>query len=131
MSIRKNVVKLHIQENAYFLVYHKNIDIGFGPTVALYIYENEFLKFDCFGPNDGHYHILNKQERIYFKKTTVTEQIEKAIHELQNVSPYLLSCANSNIKNFQLNIFEIKNNLETVKQLLYTYENTYYAHLRI
>ena len=49
MSIRKDVLKIDIQENAYFLVYHKNIDIGFGPTVGLYLYNIEYLKFDCFG----------------------------------------------------------------------------------
>ena len=131
MSIRKDVVNLNIQQNAYFLVYHKNIDIGFGPTVALYIYEKEFLKFDCFGPKKGHYHIFNKQERIYFKEQTVTEQIAKAIYELQNVSPYLASCNNSNIKNFELNMFEVKRTLVTVEQILIDYENKYYASLRI
>jgi len=131
MSIRKDVVKLNIQENAYFLVYHKDIDIGFGPTVALYIYEKEFLKFDCFGPKYGHYHILNQQERIYFKEQTVAEQIAKALYELNNVMPYLTSCSNINIKNFELNMFELKAHLLTIEELLFTYENKYYAHLRV
>ena len=131
MSIRKDVVKLNIQQNAYFLVYHKNIDIGFGLTVALYIYEKEFLKFDCFGSNDGHYHILNTEERLYFKEQTVYEQIAKAIYELNNISPYLACCRNIQIKNFQFDIAILKSKLLIVEQLLFTYENKYYASLRV
>ena len=131
MSIRKDVVKLDIQNNAYFLIYHKNIDIGFGPTVALYIYDKEFLKFDCFGSLEGHYHILNKQERIYFKEQTVAQQIAKAIYELQNVSPYLACCTNIEIKSFQFDIAILTAKLVTVEQLLIDYENKYYAHLRV
>ena len=130
MSVRKDVVKLNIQQNAYFLVYHKNLDIGFGSTVALYIYEKEFLKFDFFGSVNGHYHILNKKERIYFNEQTVTEQIAKAIYELNNILPYLESCTNTNIRNFQIDMFELKSKLLIVEQLLFTYEK-YYTHLRV
>jgi len=129
MSIRKDVVKLNIQQNAYFLVYHKNIDIGCGPTVALYIYEKEFLKFDCFGSTEGHYHILNKKERLYFKEQTVAEQIAKALYELENISPYLASCTNIQIKNFQFDIAILKSKLLIVEQLLFSYEK-FYASLR-
>ena len=51
--IRKDICKIDIQDNLYFLVFHKTLTRGFGSSVSLYINNYEFLKFDCFGENKG------------------------------------------------------------------------------
>ena len=38
---------IYIQDNLYFLVFHKTLIKGFGSAVSLYINDYEFLKFDC------------------------------------------------------------------------------------
>ena len=104
MTVRKDVLKIEIQENAYMLVYHKNLDIGFGPALGLYLYDIEYLKFDFFGEEKGHYHIFNKKRdvRIYFKERTVLEQINKVAHELtNNIQTYLEGSKNKKILEFQ------------------------------
>jgi len=115
-TIRKDVVKMNINDKDYLLVYHKDIDIGFGSTVAFYKnHKNkiiEFLKYDCFGKTHGHYHsVLKTKDRIYFTEETVEEQINVACNKLMKIG---IS----------------KNILDEVKELMIDYENKYYKHLR-
>ena len=131
--IRKDVVKMDIQENAYFLVYHKDLDIGFGSTVGLYLYNTEYLKFDCFGEDKGHYHLFNKKTdvRIYFTEKTVLEQINKAKHELtNNIQTYLHASNVKKIHDFQfdMDIFRLK--ILVAIETMLNYEQKYYASLR-
>jgi hypothetical protein len=93
--IRKDPFKIDIQDNLYFLVFHKSIDCGFGPSVSLYINGYEFLKFDCFGRNKGHFHIYGKKsETIFFTENTSLEQINKTSYELTNNIKFYFSCHN-------------------------------------
>jgi len=125
MDIRKDVINIPIQNNAYFLVYHKIVNIGFGPTLILCINNKEIIKFDYFGKEKGHFHIMNG-ERIFLTETTVELQIDKSIKELtDNIDFYIKS-----IKNFKLdkNIFISK--CKDVHILLNEYENKFYKNLR-
>jgi len=132
MQVRKDEYKIKIDKNIYFNVFHKKLDIGFGPAVSLYIHNIEFLKFDCFGKNLGHYHIFNgiNNERIYFSEITVEEQINKILFELtNNINTFLLSSNNKKIKSLILpNDFNLK--IIAIKNKMLEYENNYYAHLR-
>jgi len=118
MSVRKDIVKIPIQANAYFFVYHKNLDIGYGPTLLLVINDKEILKFDCFGNKLGHYHFMNGK-RIFFKESTVDEQIDKSIQEIVK-----------NIDKYNFNKTKLLLKLIEVKTLLIEYENKFYKHLR-
>lgn len=133
MSIRKDVLKIDIQENAYFLVYHKNIDIGFGPTVGLYLYNIEYLKFDCFGQDHGHYHVFNKKTdvRIYFTEKTVLEQINKVKGGLMNtIQSYLQASKNKAIREFHFDMDIFRSKVLIAIEKMLEYEQTHYASLR-
>jgi len=133
MSVRKDVVKIDIQENAYLLVYHKSLDIGMGPTIGLYLFNTEFLKFDCFGIVKGHYHIFNKKnnDRLYFTEPTVSEQIDKSISELtNNITEYLETSPIKKIRNFIFDKDILISKLAEAKQLMVQYENNFYATIR-
>lgn len=133
MALRKDVVKIDIQENAYVLVYHKFLDIGSGSSIGLYLYNKEYLKFDCFGKNKGHYHVNNKKndDRIYFTEQTAKEQIEKTINELTtNINSYLVMSSNIKIKEFVFDDNLLKSKLTEAKQILMGYEDKFYAAMR-
>jgi hypothetical protein len=133
MSVRKDVIKIEIQENAYMLVYHKNIDIGFGSTVGLYLYDKEYLKFDCFGEKHGHYHVFNKKTdvRIYFKEKTVLEQINKVKDEMtNNIQTYLRASTLQQIREFPFNMDVFRSKVLIAIDMMLEYEQNYYASLR-
>jgi len=133
MSLRKDVVKIDIQENAYVLVYHKFLDIGSGSSIGLYLYNTEYLKFDCFGLHKGHYHIFNKKndDRIYFTEQTAKEQIDKSISELSdNITKYLAMSPNKKIRDFVFDNNLLKSKLAEAKRLLIEYEDKFYGPIR-
>lgn len=133
MSLRKDVVKIDIQENAYVLVYHKFLDIGSGSSIGLYLYNTEYLKFDCFGLRKGHYHVFNKKtnDRIYFTEQTAKEQIDKSTSELsENITMYLAMSPNKKIRDFVFDKPLLKSKLAEAKRLLIEYEDKFYAAIR-
>ena len=77
----------------------------------MYKNNNEFLKYDCFGKTQGHYHTTKTKDRIYFIEQTVEEQINFACTELLKV-----------------NVPQDK--IDMVKELMIVYENNFYKHLR-
>ena len=128
MSLRKDVYKLNIQKNAHLLIYHKNLEIGFGPAVSLYIHNIEFLKFDCFGDKLGHYHIYNNSnnETIYFDETTVDDQINRTVIELNDITKYLILNNNNKLKNFKFNMNILAAKIEIMKTIMLDYEKKFY-----
>jgi len=114
-ELRKDVTNLKIQDDVYFQVYWKELAIGNGPAVILYIYNKEILKFDCFGKEKGHYHVdfykLNgsKEDRIFFIENRASEQIERTVFELNtNLNYYLQRNKDHRIRDVHIE----QNNLE-------------------
>jgi hypothetical protein len=133
MSLRLDVVKIDIQENAYLLVYHKFLEIGSGVSIGLYLYNTEFLKFDCFGKSKGHYHIFNKKnkDRMYFTEPTATEQIDKTTSELSNnIAKYLVTSPEKKIRDFVFDKPLLLSKIAEAKQIMIEYENIFYAAIR-
>ena len=130
MALRKDVVKIDIQENAYVLVYHKFLDIGSGSSIGLYLYNTEYLKFDCFGLGKGHFHVFNKKnnKRIYFTEQTAKEQIDKSVDELtNNISKYLALSPNRKIRKFIFDKDQLTTKIAEAKHILIGYEDTFHA----
>jgi len=133
MSLRRDLVKIDIQKNAYVLVYHKFLDIGSGSSIGLYLYNTEYLKFDCFGLRKGHYHVFNKKndDRIYFTEQTVSEQIDKSAEELtNNIAKYLAMSPNRKIREFVFDKDLLTTKIAEAKQIMIDYENRFYAAIR-
>ena len=129
---RNDIYKVTIQDNLYFLVFHKNLPIGFGSALSLYINNFEFLKFDCFGENKGHYHIYNnkKNETIYFTEKTPEEQINKTFELINNINLFLNKSNIINIQNFKIDMDTFLNNLDHIKNKMLEYECNFYSFLR-
>ena len=131
--IRKDIYKIDIQDGLYFLVFHKTFNGGFGSAVSLYINEFEYLKFDCFGENEGHYHIYDDitNEIIYFIEKTCEEQITRTSYELiNNIDTYLNKSKNVDIKNFKINHKDFIDKIDDVKNKMLEYEYNFYSTLR-
>jgi len=130
--MRKNIYKVDIQDNLYFLVFHKTLQKGFGSSVSLCINNYEFLKFDCFGENKGHYHIYDgkKNEEIYFNEKTCEEQINHSCDLIKNINQFLNKSSRIDIKNFVIDINKINEKIDTIKNKMLEYEYNFYSKLR-
>tara|TARA_R110002049_G_scaffold277522_1_gene456044 strand:- start:71 stop:574 length:504 start_codon:yes stop_codon:yes gene_type:complete len=88
-SVRKNIETFMIQPRIEVDVYTKDLARGQGPAISIYIDEYEILKFDCFGPDLGHYHVslgnnLNTfSERFALPAVSRAKQLEWVCFELQ------------------------------------------------
>lgn len=111
-SLRKNVVNHEIQDNVWFQVYWKVLELGRGPAVILYIFDIAVLKFDCFGKDKGHYHVdmyklggLNgvREKRVFLHEDTALKQIDRAVFELRtNLRFYLQHNPDVRIRNIEI-----------------------------
>lgn len=70
---------------------------GSGPCVSLYCHGWEVLRFDCFGEEQGHFHITPftpwslRSRRVEFRERTMEDQIERALFELEHNLEFYLS----------------------------------------
>ncbi len=77
-----------VQPDSYLAVYFKRYDTDIGPGISLYVFENEILRFDCFGADRGHYHSLPclaafpAAERIAFAAESVEMQVNCSAEEI-------------------------------------------------
>lgn len=119
MSLRKDLYKIDIDTDISLLVFHKDIiSVGFGPAISLYINDVEFFKFDCFGPEKGHYHILDG-DRIFFSEKSVIDQIARSITDLNDI-----------IKKYYIDTELLTNKLSEAQRKMVEYETTYYEKSR-
>jgi hypothetical protein len=131
--IRKDIYKVDIQDNLYFLVFHKTFNGGYGSAVSLYVNDYEFLKFDCFGENKGHYHIYDKKknEIIYFTEKTSNEQINRTSYELiNNINEFLKKSTRKDIQKFTIDMDKFLNKINDITNKMLEYEYTFYSSLR-
>jgi hypothetical protein len=130
--IRKDIYKVNIQDNLYFLVFHKTLIKGFGSAVSLYINNFEYLKFDCFGENNGHYHIYDSKinKEIYFTEKTCEEQINKTCELIKNINIFLNKSNRIDIKNLKIDITNFVNKIDDIRNKMLEYEYKFYSLLR-
>ena len=130
--IRKDIYKINIQDNLYFLVFHKKLPKGFGSSVSLYINDTEYLKFDCFGEKKGHYHIYDnvKNEEIYFSEKTCEEQINRSCELINNINVFLNQSSRIDIKNFNIDMNKFVSKIDDIKNKMLEYEYKFYSLLR-
>lgn len=83
--MRKDIYKIDINDNLYFLVFHKVLTRGFGSSVSVCINDYEFLKFDCFGESLGHYHIYDD----FLNEEICEDQINYSCELIKNINVFL------------------------------------------
>ncbi|MEP2023210.1 MAG: hypothetical protein ABJH98_09285 [Reichenbachiella sp.] len=126
-NIRKDLIKIEIDGNLEFLVYWKILSIGKGPAVVLSALGQELLKFDCFGENRGHYHVMpTYSQRIFFYENTRMSQIQRTIKELRhNTVKYLKIHPKESIRKLTINQKLLERGLLKVEHLLIQYESKF------
>ncbi|WP_290480459.1 MULTISPECIES: hypothetical protein [unclassified Hyphomonas] len=93
---RRDLKIFSISPDAELHVFWKVLPIGRGPAFSLFIHEDEVLRFDCFGEDEGHYHAHFErgwsaaQTRLYFFEASESEQIDRVEFELLNNLDYYL-----------------------------------------
>ncbi len=88
------------QEGVRLEVYWSDVpNVGRGPSASLFVLDEEVIRIDCFGGNDGHMHINPEQVRIilrhypprlYFPEGSREDHIERATFELATNTPSAL-----------------------------------------
>lgn len=64
MANRKHdLIEYPIQDSVKLQVYWRDDAGGRGPAASLYIYDDEIMRFDCFGEDNGHCHFNLRQTR--------------------------------------------------------------------
>jgi len=93
---RRDVKRYELNEDLWVDVFWKILEIGRGPALSVYACGYEALKYDCFGPGEGHFHAQlvepdeATEERIFFAEETVEAQIDRCLFELRNNAAYFL-----------------------------------------
>lgn len=95
-KIRKDVVDFEIGDNVGLEVYWKVLNVAEGPSLIFHALGYEILRFDTDINGQGHCHVQliecqpKCKERLFLPETTVEEQIERAIFELEKNLYYWL-----------------------------------------
>jgi len=96
---RCDLFRVTVQPGLVIDVFWKALQSGKGPALSVFVDDEEFAKFDCFGPGKGHYHLALsvpatvRQQRIRFSEDRVAEQISRTIFEVENNLGYYLERA--------------------------------------
>lgn len=93
---RRDVVTYEVQPGVGLSVFWKVLEIGRGPALSLFCHGQELLKFDCFGPGHGHFHVEltapgpTRRQRLEFFENDPATQIDRSVFELtRNLEYYL------------------------------------------
>jgi hypothetical protein len=106
---RRDLLRIAVQDGLVIDVFWKSLPIGKGPALSVFVCGDEFARFDCFGPDRGHFHLALftpasvREYRLKFAERTATDQISRAIFELdRNLAYYLERAANPAIRKFDV-----------------------------
>ncbi|MEQ9289718.1 MAG: hypothetical protein RIG77_22510 [Cyclobacteriaceae bacterium] len=124
--IRRDVTTINVDSNFQLLVYWKVLPIGKGPAIILKVLNKEFMKFDCFGKDKGHYHISPKYNfRIFFIENTRKSQIKRSINELKtNTQNYLKHHPDQRFNQLVLSTSAFYDSLDRAEQQLIAFVET-------
>jgi alpha-ketoglutarate-dependent taurine dioxygenase len=105
----KETVRIEVQDGVCIKISRKDRHNGKGPAAGVLAAGEEVLRFDCFGPNRGHYHVYPKRQYpgapgpIYFTEDSIEAQIDLSVREiLENTQRYLRSGPTDSIRNIQI-----------------------------
>ena len=60
---KHDLVEYPIQDNVRLESYWRDDAGGRGPAASLFVYDDEIMRFDCFGGDNGHCHFNLRQTR--------------------------------------------------------------------
>ena len=125
---RKDIVILPLGNNANLEVYWREDKLGIGPAASVYIYNREVLRFDCFGEEEGHFHISTPykgsiaSDRIYYTEKNVEDQIDRTFFEIKtNIFSYINMHPSKRIRGIQLDKKNLENSAIEMKKIMLDY----------
>lgn len=83
---KHDLVEYPIQENVLLQVYWRDDAGGRGPAASLYVYDDEIMRFDCFGGDNGHCHFNLRQtrgRRWMYPIGSCQDHIQQSLFDLQ------------------------------------------------
>ncbi|MCY4401010.1 MAG: hypothetical protein OXD54_00365 [Candidatus Poribacteria bacterium] len=87
MANRKHdLVEYPIQDNVLLQAYWRDDVGGRGPAASLYVYDDEIMRFDCFGDDNGHCHFNLRQtrgRRWMYPKGSFQDHIQQSLFDLR------------------------------------------------
>jgi hypothetical protein len=125
---RKDIVILPLGQNANLEVYWREDNLGIGPAASVYIYNREVLRFDCFGEEEGHFHISTpykgsiSSDRIYYTEKNVEDQIDRTFFEIKtNIFSYVKMHPSKRIRKVYLDKNALENSAVEMKKIMKNY----------
>lgn len=83
---KHDLVEYPIQENVLLQAYWRDDIGGRGPAASLYVYDDEIMRFDCFGGNNGHCHFNLRQthgRRWMYTEGSFQDHIQQSLFDLR------------------------------------------------
>lgn len=109
---KHDLVEYPIQEDVLLQVYWRDDAGGRGPAASLYVYDDEIMRFDCFGGDNGHCHFNLRQtrgRRWMYPKGSFQDHIRQSIFDLQtNLTFCLRTHQDERIQEMQISQESIK-----------------------
>lgn len=109
---KHDLVEYPIQEDVLLQVYWRDDAGGRGPAASLYVYDDEVMRFDCFGGDNGHCHFNLRQtrgRRWMYPEGSFEDHIRQSIFDLQkNLTFCLRTHQDERIQEMQISQESIK-----------------------
>lgn len=103
---KHDLIEHLIQDSVKLQVYWRDDAGGRGPAASIYIYDDEIMRFDCFGGNNGHCHFNLRQtrgRRWMYPIGSFQDHIQQSLFDLRkNLSFCILTHQDERIRNTQI-----------------------------
>ena len=123
-NLRQGVIRFNIDSRTSIEVFWKEIEFGTGPAFSLFVDQHEVLRFDCSGPETGHFHVANggKFCRVWMFEKEIKDQIERGIFEIEkNLDFYIKQNPISEIRATNFDSVNVHNACTDAKLKLFEY----------
>ena len=127
-SARMDLKRFQVSEDFYIDVFWKELPIGVGPALSVYLFGYEVLKFDCFGKDKGHFHVKsmvpekNTDSRIFFYEESREAQIEHTLYELlHNLTYYQIRSPQKGVRDLTIDHRKLEQLIPTIRSLMLSY----------
>ena len=83
---KHDLVEYSIQENVRLESYWRDDAGGRGPAASLFVYDDEIMRFDCFGGDNGHCHFNLRQtrgRRWMYPEGSFQDHIQQSLFDLR------------------------------------------------
>ncbi len=118
---KHDLVEYPIQDNVLLQAYWRDDVGGRGPAASLYVYDDEIMRFDCFGGDNGHCHFNLRQtrgRRWMYPKGSFQDHILQSLFDLRtNLNFCLQTHQDQRIQEMRI----AKDGLENAAQKMETY----------